>query len=123
MARRSWPEISAGVNPSNLAKAVQSIRIEMDRLRSEPFTSEEVRDGKDNQIGSLIVSLERNAEVAAELHRMEYYGLGMDFLERFPDIARELTDERVRRVAQKYFLPGASSLVVAGPVGRTRVSL
>ncbi len=115
--------ISAGVNPANLGKAVESIRAEMDRLRTEPFTLEELTDGKDNQVGSLIVSLERNAEVASELHRMEYYGLGMDFLERYPDIIGELTGERVRDVARKYFLPSASSMVVAGPVGRTRFRL
>jgi len=115
--------ISAGVNPANLGKAIDSIRSEMDRLRTEPFTLEEIRDGKDNQVGSLIVSLERNAEVASELHRMEYYGLGMDFLERYPDIIGDLTGERVRDVARKYFLPSASSMVVAGPVGRTRLRL
>ncbi|OLE56162.1 hypothetical protein AUF72_01510 [Euryarchaeota archaeon 13_1_20CM_2_64_92] len=115
--------ISAGVNPANLGKAVESIRSEMDRLRTEPFTLEEIRDGKDNQVGSLIVSLERNAEVASELHRMEYYGLGMDFLERYPDIIGDLTGERVRDVARKYFLPSASSMVVAGPVGRARFRL
>src|SRR5438128_12624814 len=30
--------ISAGVNPANLAKALASIRAEMERLRHEPFT-------------------------------------------------------------------------------------
>jgi len=113
--------ISAGVNPSNLGKAIESIRAEMDRLRTEPFSLEEVRDGKENQIGSLVVSLERNAEVAAELHRMEYYGLGMDFLERYADIVGELTEERIRNLARKYFLPSASSIAVAGPIGRLRV--
>lgn len=115
--------LSAGVNPGNLAKAVQSIRAELDRLKSEPFTPEEIRDGTDNQIGSLVVSLERNAEVAAELHRMEYHGLGMDFLERYADIVRNLAEQRVRQVAAKYFVPSASSMVVAGPIGRVRVSL
>src|SRR5207253_6665991 len=88
--------ISAGVNPANLEKAAQSIRAELDRLQADPFHTDELRDGKDNQIGSLIVSLERNAEVAYELHRMEYYGLGMNFLERYADIVRELPEDRVR---------------------------
>jgi zinc protease len=114
--------IAAGVNPSNLGKAIASIRAEMDRLRTEPFNREEIQDGKDNQVGSLTVSLERNAEVASELHGMEYFGLGMDFLERYPEIVGALTGDRVRDVARKYFLPPASSLVVAGPVGRTKIA-
>jgi len=115
--------LSAGVNPSNLEKAVRSIRAELDRLRVEPLGADEILDGKDNQIGSLIVSLERNAEVAGELHRMEYYGLGMDFLERYADFVREISDDRVRQVAVKYFAPTTSSMVVAGPIHRARLSL
>lgn len=118
----TW-SISAGVNPSNVARAVHGIRGEMDRLRTEPFGTQEIVDGKDNQIGSLIVSLERNAEVAAELHRMEHFGLGMDFLERYPEIIQGLSDEAVRHVAARFFDPATSSMVVAGPVGRARLSL
>ena len=115
--------INVGVNPSNLARAVEGIRGEMDRLRSEPFTTQEVTDGKDNQVGSLTVSLERNGEVAAELHRMEHYGLGMDFLERYADIVQGLSDEAVREVAARYFDPHKSSMALAGPIGRSRPSL
>ncbi|HKW43168.1 MAG TPA: pitrilysin family protein [Thermoplasmata archaeon] len=115
--------LSAGVNPRNVAKAIASIRAELDRLRTDPFSPDEIRDGKDNQVGSLTVSLERNAEVASELHRMEYFGLGMGFLEQYADLVRELPDDRVRQLAVKYFSASASSLVVAGPVGRARLSL
>src|SRR5256885_3427549 len=115
--------ISAGVNPANLEKAVQSIRAALDRLPTDPFHADEIQDGRDNEIGSLVVSLERNAEVASELHRMEYYGLGMNFLERFPEIVRDLEEDRVRAVAVKYFTANGSSMVVAGPVGRARLSL
>ena len=115
--------ISAGVNPSNLERAVRGIRAEMDRLRSDPFGAQEIADGRENQVDSLIVSLERNAEVAAELHRMEHYGLGMDFLERYPDLIKSLSDDAVRAAAAKYFDPAASSMVLAGPIGRSRPSL
>ena len=115
--------INAGVNPSNLARAVEGVRLEMDRLRTEPFPMAEIENGKRNQVGSLVVSLERNAEVASELHRMEYYGLGMDFLERYPEIIQGVPEEAVRIAAVKYFVPANSSLVIAGPVGRARLAL
>ena len=118
----SWT-VSAGVNPANLEKAVRGIRDELDRLRTDPFRPEEIRDGKDNQIGGLVVSLERNGEVASELHRIEYFGLGIDFLERYADVVEDLAEDRVRQVAQKYFDPSTASIVVTGPVGKTRVVL
>lgn len=115
--------INVGVNPTNLARAVEGVRHEMDRLRTEPFPAGEIADGKANQVGSLVVSLERNAEVASELHRMEYYGLGMDFLERYGEIIQELPEDAVRAAAVKYFSPSESSMVLAGPVGRARLTL
>jgi zinc protease len=115
--------ISAGVNPANLERAIRGIRTELDRLRLEPFTSDEIEDGKDNQVGSLVVSMERNAEVATELHRMEYYNLGLDFLERYPDIVRGVTPESVRAIGSKYFDASNASLVLAGPIGRGKFSL
>ncbi len=115
--------ISAGVNPTNLERAIHGIRVELDRLRTEPFTSEEIEDGKDNQVGSLVVSMERNAEVAAELHRIEYHDLGLDFLERYPDIVRGVTPESVRAIGSKYFDASNASLVLAGPIGRGKFSL
>jgi len=115
--------VNVGVNPSNLVRAVQEIRAELERLRTEPFPTQEIADGKDNQVGSLIVSLERNAEVAAELHRMEHYGLGMDFLERYAEIIQGLTPEAVREAAVKYFAAAPSSWVIAGPTRGTKVAL
>src|SRR2546422_6214529 len=54
--------ISAGVNPANLRKAIESIRGEMDRLRTDAFTRGEVRDGKENQAGSRTGAPGRNRE-------------------------------------------------------------
>lgn len=122
LAAGMW-SINVGLNPSNLVRGVQGIRDELTRLRTEPFAAREIADGKDNQVGSLVVSLERNAEVAAELHRMEHYGLGMDFLERYGEIIQGLTDEAVRDAAVKYFSATPASWVIAGPVKGTKVAL
>jgi len=110
--------IAMGVNPENLQKAVDGIRLEMDRLHKEPLTDQEISDGKDNQIGSLKVSLERNVEMAGEMFRMEYFGLGLDYLKRFPEMIRSLTVEQIHEAAEKYIRIEDCSLAVAGPVGR-----
>jgi len=108
--------VSAGVNPKNLAKAVSAIRSEMERLKREPFSDAEIRDGKTHLVGALQVALERNAEYASALHDIEYFGLGADFLARYPRIVRSLDADDVRRKAVEYFDPDECSWVASGPV-------
>ena len=113
---------NAGVNPKNMKKAAEAIRGEMERLESEPFTAQEIRDGKNNQIGAVQVNLERNAEYAAAVHDIEFYELGIDFLERYPSIVRRLKGEDVRKTAVKHFDPSECSWAAAGPLKGVRLS-
>lgn len=112
---------NAGVNPKNVARAAKAIRNEMLRLESEPFTRREIRDGKSHVLGSLQVYLERNAEYASALHDMEYFDLGIDYLERLPGIIRRLPGDRVRDVAAEHYDPDESSWVASGPLRGVKI--
>ena len=114
--------VSAGVNPKNLAQAVAAIRAEMERLETEPFSEQEIRDGKTHLVGSLQVTLERNPENAAALHDIEYFGLGTDYLQRYPSIVEGLDADVVRAKTAEYFDPDASAWVASGPVKGMRLA-
>ena len=114
--------VNAGVNPKNLAQAVAAIRAEMERLESEPFSEQEIRDGKTHLVGSLQVTLERNPENAAALHDIEYYGLGTDYLQRYPSIVHGLKADFVRAKAVEYFDADACAWVASGPVKGMRLA-
>jgi len=109
--------IIAGVNPARLEPALAAIAEEFDRVRSEPFTEDEIEGGRLNQIGGIAVNLELNAEVAAALHTIEFQGLGLDYLERFPSIVRSLARDEIVTVAERYIRKTDCSLVVVGPIG------
>ncbi len=115
--------ILAGVNPGNVETAMAAISAELDRLRTDPFSEDEVATGRENQVGGLAVNLERNAEVAGALHEIEFHGLGTDYLERFPSIVNVLTREAVVRAAERYFRKADCSLAVVGPIGGRTFSL
>ena len=115
--------IVAGVNPGRLEDAMAAISAELDRLRTEPFTADEIETGKLNQVGALAVNLERNAEVASALHEIEFHDLGTDYLERFPAIVNGLTREGILRAAERYFRKAGCSLAVVGPIGERTFSL
>lgn len=113
----------AGVNPERLEPALAAVAAELDRLRSEPFTDDEIETAKLHEVGGLIVNLERNAEVAGALHGIELHDLGLDYLERFPRIVNGLTREAILAATERYLRRRDGSLVVVGPVGGRTFSL
>jgi len=107
--------VIAGVNPANVEQAIDSIRSEIRRLCQEPVGQEELDDNKAFITGSLPLSLETNSGVANVLVRMERYGLGLDYLERYTDLIGSISAERVQVAAQRWLDPDAYAVAIAGP--------
>jgi zinc protease len=110
----AW-KVIAGVNPANVERAVESIRAEIHRICQEPVPEEELADSQAFLVGSLPLRLETNEGMAAAIVDMERYGLGLDYLQRYADLIREITPERVQEAAQRWLDPDAYALAVAGP--------
>jgi zinc protease len=109
--------VSAGVNPASVQQAIDSILAEITRITSEPVTPEELADNKSYFTGRLPIQLENNEGVAVSILRMERFGLGLDYLQRYADLIQALTAEDLLRAAQTYWRPGAYALAVSGPPG------
>lgn len=109
-----WTVI-AGVNPANVPPALAAIGAEIRRIGQELVPPEEVADSQAFLVGSLPLRLETNEGVARSILDMERYGLGLDYLQRYGDLIRAITPQRVRAAAQKWLDPEAYALAVAGP--------
>lgn len=105
----------AGVSPTNVERAIESIIVEVERIRSEPVTEEELADAQDYLTGSLPLGLESQDGVARSALDIEFYGLGLDYLDRYPAIIRALTREQIQAAAQQYLHPDRAVISVAGP--------
>jgi zinc protease len=112
--RGAWC-MRAGVNPRNLDKALASIDAELRRFLEEGPTPEEQRDGVSSLLGSLPRQLETNEGAAAVMSEIELYDLGLDYLERLPEIIRSLTREQVMEVARRWIDPAHLITALAGP--------
>ena len=110
----SW-EVSAGVNPSNVTKAVDLIKEEISRFVINGVAPEELADSQANFIGRLPLSLESNAGVAGALINMERYDLGLDYYLRYPDLVRKVTPADVLAAIQKHLDPDILAIAIAGP--------
>jgi zinc protease len=110
----SW-EVSAGVNPQNVKKALELIQDEMKRFVQEGVSEEELADSKANFIGRLPLSLESNGGVANALLNVERHQLGLDYYRRYPAFVNEVTPEDVLDTARKFIDVDRLAIAVAGP--------
>jgi zinc protease len=107
--------VRAGVNPKNVERAVEGIIAEIKRLRSEPVTQDELDEARDFITGSLALRLETNDGVAGTLGDIELFGLGLDYLQRYPGIIRSITTDQILAATQKYAQIENYALAIAGP--------
>jgi len=114
----SW-EVSAGVNPANIERAINLIIEELRRFKDEPVLQSELEDSKANYIGRLPLALESNAGVANALLNLERFNLGLDYYQRYPQLVNEVTVEQVLQVAQRYLDPEKLVIASAGPLAAT----
>ena len=106
---------SAGVNPANVDKAVKSILHEIELMKSDGITEEELSDAQNLIVGNFALALETNRGLAAVLLTAELYGLGLDYLGQHESIYRNITRAQVNAAAQKYLHPDLCSIAIAGP--------
>jgi zinc protease len=109
----SW-EISAGVNNTNVEKAISLIRKEIQRFVNDGVTEEELADSQANFIGRLPLSLESNMGVANALINIERYDLGLDYYRRYEKLVRSVTPGQVAEAARKYLNPDKLAIATAG---------
>ncbi len=107
--------IRAGVSPANVAKAVASIDTELQKLVDSGPTEQELQESKQYLIGSMPRTLETNLGIASYLQTVEFFGLGLDYDVRMPDLLRAVTPAHVHDVARRAIDPANATVVVAGP--------
>lgn len=105
----------AGVNPANVERTLAAILHEIEQFCQEGPTDQELSDARDYMTGSLALGLETNDGIASTLLGIERYGLGLDFIARYPGIIRSVSAEQVVGVARAYLSTERYIAVVAGP--------
>lgn len=110
----TW-DVQAGVNPSNLEKAIDLIKKEISLFVKEGVTEEELSDSQEAFIGRLPLSLESNSGVAKALVSIERKNLGLDHYYSYETRVRSVTPEMVVETARKYLGSGNFAIATCGP--------
>ena len=114
LGRGPWA-VRAGVNPMNVARAIESIRAEIRRIRTEPIPHEELEGGKRFMTGVMPLRLETSDGLLRAISEMELFNLGYDYISRYPQIVNSLTSEQIAEVASRRLSSDDYVAAVAGP--------
>ena len=74
-------------------------------FREEGATEEEVAAAKAYLTNSFPLRLISNSDVAGMLPVLEFYGLGLDYPDRYPDLIGSVTLEQIRAAAKQHLYP------------------
>ena len=107
--------VRAGVSPANVDRAIASIDEELSKLAADGPTDAELAESKQYLVMSMPRALETNAGIATYLQTEEFFGLGLDYDLRVPDLLRAVTREEVHAAAARALRPDGATIVIAGP--------
>src|SRR5262245_27829460 len=105
-----------GTAPANKDKAEVALREQLERIRREPVSDEELRVAKAYLLGNLAMDRRTNARQAWYLAFYELAGVGHEFLDRYVAQVRQVTAADVQRAAQRHL--SVPRTVVAQPPAR-----
>ena len=85
--------------PKNIKTSLEGFKIELDKIKNVPVSSEELENAKNNLIGKRQFFMETNLQQASMIAFYEDKGLGCDYEEKLINLIKNVTIEDVQRVA------------------------
>ena len=100
-----------------IALALEGMRL----MQGQPVSEKELEGAKKYLVGSFPLRLNTQRKIAAFLTLVEYFGLGLDYPERYPSLINAVSREDVLRVAREYLHPDRYILVVVADLKQAGV--
>lgn len=116
-------QISLQTKNESANMAIEEVLKEIRRIRDTPVSDTELSDAKSFLTGSFPLRIETGARIARFLVAVEYYGLGIDYIEKYPVYINSVTKEDVLRVARRYLDPDNLVLVVVADEEKASIEM
>ena len=114
--------LAGGVATQNAraAESLSVIRAEWERLGKLGITAKELKDAKTYSNGSFPLRLGSSRGIASLLVGIQLSDLGMDYIDKRPDLVNSVTLEHANRVARRLYSADDLTVVIVGePTGIT----
>jgi zinc protease len=95
--------IGADVNKANLELANREIRLEIEKLRTQPVSESELELARNHFLGSLQADMANLFSVMEKSKNIHLFGLPGDYYEQLFNHVGQITPDAIQHVAEKYF--------------------
>jgi zinc protease len=95
---------------------IKTMYKEIQRVRQEPITAEELQYAKDAVLNSFVFNFATPEQTLSRLIRYEYYGYPSDFVFKFQKAVESATIEQVLDAAQRNLKPSDLVTIVVGNI-------
>ncbi|HEX8815277.1 MAG TPA: pitrilysin family protein, partial [Terriglobales bacterium] len=106
--------IEMGTKSATTIEAITGIYGQIDDLKTNPLSAEEIKRAKDSILNSFVFNLDSPEKILRERMAYEFYGYPADFLERFRAGIEKVQPADVARVAEKYLHKDQLAVLVVG---------
>jgi len=117
--RGTWVS-SSEVRTDVTEGAMKEFMYELNRLRNEPVSAEELDNAKRAIIGSFALSLEQPTTLLQNIITQKLYSLPADYWDIYPQKVSAITAADVQAAAQKYIDLGHLQVVAVGDASKAR---
>jgi len=115
-SRYGASRFTAGAAVRNMvtdSAVVQTLK-EINRIKTEPVTAQELKNAKSKYVGDFVLALESPQTIARYALNIKLNNLPKDFYKTYLEKINAVTAEDVNRVANKYFKPENARIVIVG---------
>lgn len=110
-------QISMILNNQSLEAGIESSLKQIRLFTEKGISEQELEEKKNTLIGNFKVSLSTTRGTAQQILRTEELGLGIRYLDEFPEKLKVISVAEANQLIRKFFDPDKLALVVAGSVG------
>ena len=106
--------IACGTKSESTVAAIQAILEEVEKMKAEEVTDEELKRAIDGFMNSSVFDYDSRSEILGRALRYEYYDYPQEFVEQLMAGIRKVTKAEVKRVANEYLHPDKFTLLAVG---------
>jgi len=103
-----------GTKSKTTGAAIDAFNVELDALKTNPATPEELTKAKESILNSFVFRFDSKEKVMRERMTYEFYGYPADFLEKYRAGIEKVTQQDVSRVAHQYVHKDQLAVLVVG---------